>query len=63
MDRETLEEIKRHFGVVADELRHEIRLVAESVAAHREEMHREFSGAKSEFREEINEVKALIRLS
>lgn len=63
MDRETVDEIKRHFGVVAEDLRKEIRLVGESVSAHRGETSREFAAVRAEFRHEINEVKALIRLS
>ena len=63
MDRDTVDEIKRHFGVVAEELRQEIRLVAESVAAHREETAREFAAVGSEFRQEMGELKALVRLS
>ena len=59
MDRETIEEIKRHFGVVAEELRSEIRLVAESVVGVRTELG-EF---KREVAEEFKEVKAMIRLS
>ena len=29
MDRETVDEIKRHFGIVAEDLRSDIRAVAE----------------------------------
>jgi hypothetical protein len=38
VDRETAEEIKRHFSVVAESLRSEIRLVAESVEGVRSEI-------------------------
>jgi len=59
MDRETVEEIKRHFGVVAEELRTEIKLVAESVVGVRDEL----SDFKREIKEEFAELRALIRLS
>jgi hypothetical protein len=59
VDRETADEIKRHFSVVAEGLRSEIRLVAESVEGVRGELG-EF---KREVAEDFKEVKALIRLS
>jgi hypothetical protein len=61
--REAVDEIKRHFGVVAEELRGEIRLVAVSVAALSEETSKQFAAVRSELREEIGEVNAMIRLS
>ena len=63
MDRESVEEIKRHFGVVAEDLRGEIRLVAESLAGLREETRRGLEAGRKEFRDEVSELKALIRLS
>lgn len=59
MDRETAEEIKRHFNVVAEGLRSEIRTVAEGLEGFQERVTLEFR----EVREELNEVKAMIRLS
>ena len=59
MDRETVDEIKRHFGVVAEGLRTEIKIVAEAVQGVRSELV-EF---KRDVKEEFNEVRALIRLS
>src|SRR6266852_3973269 len=59
MDRETADEIKRHFNVVAEGLRSEIRAVAEGLEGFREEVSGEFRAV----REEISEVKAMIRLS
>ena len=59
MDRETAEEIKRHFNVVAEGLRGEIRTVAEGLEGFREEVAQEFRAV----REELGEVKAMIRLS
>ncbi len=58
MDSASLEEIKRHFNVSTEALRSEFR-VAEAVGAQGEELRREFAGVRSE----IEEVKAMIRLS
>jgi hypothetical protein len=59
MDRETADEIKRHFNVVAEGLRTDIRTVAEGLAATGERFDRLDSRIEAEF----NEVKAMIRLS
>lgn len=59
MDRETAEEIKRHFNVVAENLRSEIRTVAEGFVGTNERLDR----IESRMEEEFNEVKAMIRLS
>lgn len=59
MDRGTADEIKRHFDVVAEGLRSEIRTVAEGVQGLRSEMTAEFKAV----REEIGETQAMIRLS
>ena len=58
MDRETAEEIKRHFNVVGESLRSEIRMVAEGLEGFQERVTSEFR----EVREELIEVKAMIRL-
>ncbi len=55
MDRETADEIKRHFNVVAEGLRSEIRIVTEGLQGFREEVSAEFRAV----REEIIEVKAM----
>jgi hypothetical protein len=55
MDRETADEIKRHFNVVAEGLRSEIRTVAEGLQGFREEVSAEFGA----MREELGEVKAM----
>ena len=39
MDRETAEEVKRHFNVVAEGLRSDIRLVIEGLAANTDRLH------------------------
>jgi hypothetical protein len=59
MNTEQVEEIKRHFGVVADSLRSDIRQIAEGHATIRHELH----DLRGEFRDEFKEMRALIRLS
>ncbi len=59
MDHETAEEIKRHFNVVAEDLRSEIRTVAEGFIATNESLDR----MESRMAEEFSEIKAMIRLS
>jgi hypothetical protein len=56
MDRETAEEIKRHFDVVAESLRSEIRTVAEGFIATDARLDR----IESRMAEEFNETKAMI---
>jgi hypothetical protein len=56
MDRETAEEIKRHFNVVTEGLRSEIRTVAERLEAFQDRV----SAVFSSFHEEFNEVKSMI---
>jgi hypothetical protein len=56
MDRETAEEITRHFNVVAESLRSEIRTVAERLEAFQDRVSAVFSSV----REEFNEVKSMI---
>jgi uncharacterized small protein (DUF1192 family) len=59
MNAEQMEEIKRHFGVVAESLRSDIRQIAEGHTTIRHEL----QGLRSEFRDEFKEMRALIRLS
>jgi uncharacterized protein involved in exopolysaccharide biosynthesis len=59
MEKGEMEEIKRHFGVVAEGLRTEIRQVAEGHGAIREEIKR----FREEVKEEFKEVKAMIKFS
>ncbi len=59
MDPDQVEEIKRHFGVLAEALHGDVRLVAEGHAVIRREL-QEFRG---ETRDEFQEVRALLRLS
>ncbi len=59
MDREIADDIKRHFSVVAEGLRSEIRAVAEGVAGTNERLDR----FQSQMAEETSEIKAMIRIS
>ncbi len=59
MDRDTAEEIKRHFNVVAESLRKEIRAVAEGQVATNERLDR----IEASIAEESSETRAMIRLS
>ena len=59
MNHEQVEEIKRHFGVVAEGLRSEIRQVAEGVANVDEKLER----FRTEVKDEFKEVKAMIKFS
>ena len=49
MDSETAEEFKRHFDIIAEGLRSEIRTVAESVAAMNERFDRLAGRMEQEF--------------
>jgi hypothetical protein len=59
MDRESVEEIKRHFGLVAEDLRGDIRLVAEG----QQGLRRELDTFRGDVTREFDETRALIRLS
>jgi transposase-like protein len=59
VEQEQVEEIKRHFGVIAEALRNDVRQVAEGHAVIRREL-QEF---RVEVREEIRDVRTLLRLS
>lgn len=63
MNQNEMEEIKRHFGVVAEGLRNEIRQVAEGVINLNEKFDREISAFRHEVKEEFKEVRALIKFS
>ena len=59
MNSEEMKEIKPHFGVVAESLRHDLQQVAEGhqVILHRVQQLRE------EVKEEFKEVRALMKFS
>lgn len=59
MDRETVDEIKRHFGVVSEQIRSDVRVVAEALDPLRTDVERRFEEVGHEF----EETRALIRLS
>ena len=59
MDRETVEEITRHFNVVAESLRSEIRTVAEGFVSTNERLDR----IETRISERFGELVAMIRLS
>jgi ubiquinone biosynthesis protein UbiJ len=59
MDRDTADEIKRHFNVVAEALRSDVRAVADAVTATNERLDR----LEAKLAEELGEIKAMIRLS
>jgi hypothetical protein len=59
MNAEQMEEIKRHFGVVAEALRSDIRQIAEGHVTIRHELHEH----RGEIRDEFKEMRALLRLS
>lgn len=59
MTADQMEEIKRHFGVVSEALRSDIRLIAEGHATIRHEIQE----LRTEVRDEFKELRALMRLS
>ena len=59
MNNEEIEEIKRHFGVVAESLRSDIRQIAEGHAVIRHEL----ESQRGEVRNEFKETRALMKLS
>jgi hypothetical protein len=59
VDSADVTELKRHFGVVVEQVRSEVRLVAEGVSAGRAET----AAFREEVRTEFEEVRAMIRLS
>ena len=59
MDHETVEEIKRHFGMVAEDLRSDNRALAEGQV----EIRREVGALRTDVAQDFEETRALIRLS
>lgn len=58
MNAEQMEEIKRHFGVVAELLQSDIRRIAEGHATIRHELQEH----RGEIRDEFKKMRALMRL-
>lgn len=73
MDQETADEIKRHFNVVAEGLRSDIRALAEGLGANTDRLDRlemrfdgfenRFDGFENRVTAEFTETRAMIRLS
>ena len=59
MNAEQMKKIKRHFGVVAESLRSDIRQIAEGHAMIRHELQEH----RGKIRDEFEEMQALMRLS
>jgi transposase-like protein len=59
MNSDEIEEIKRHFGVVAESLRSDIRQIAEGHAVIRHEL----ESQREEVRDEFKETRALMKSS
>jgi hypothetical protein len=59
MSREEMDEIKRHFGVVAESLRSDTRQIAEGHDVIRLELQTQ----REELREEFEETKGLMKIS
>ena len=59
MDRDTVDEIKRHFGVVTEGLDDRIRLVAEGQDALRGVV----EGLRHDVKNEFGEVKSMVKFS
>jgi len=59
MSHEEMEEIKRHFGVIAESLRSDIQQIAEG----HDIIRRELQTQHEELKEEFKETKSLMRLS
>jgi len=59
MSNEEMEEIKRHFGVIAESLRSDIQQIAEG----HDIIRRELQTQREEVKEEFKETKSLVRLS
>ena len=61
--RTEIADVKRHADVVAEGLRSDIRTVAEGVAGLDEKFSLEFERVREEIREQIGDVKILLRVS
>jgi len=63
MDKGEMEEVKRHFSVVAEGLEHKIQQVAEGIANLNEKVDREMTALRQEMRTEFGEVKSMLKFS
>ena len=66
MDRDQVDEIKRHFDVVTDGVRGEVQAVAEGVTSVAERigsLETSVGALRQEVRQEFSETQAMVRLS
>ena len=63
MDRQAVDEIKQHFGVVAEGLESKIEIIAKGHALLRAEMKNSIVEFRSEVRESFGDVRSMIKLS
>lgn len=63
MNHEQMEEIKRHFGVVAEGIEHTIQLVAEGVANLNEKFDRDMTSLREENEQAHREILSAIKFS
>jgi len=63
MENSQVEEIKRHFSVVAEGLRDEIKLVAEGMVNLNEKFERDITDFRKENKEAHSDIKAAIKFS
>mgnify|MGYP001048057351 CR=1 FL=1 len=63
MDKQAIEEIKQHFGIVAEGLESKIELIAEGHALLRSEMKANIDEFRAEVRESFGDVRSMIKLS
>lgn len=61
MNDEQVEEIKRHFGVVAEGLRSEIWHMAKRVETLNEKLDREIAAVRQEMKKEIIEIRSILK--
>jgi len=63
VDQRAVDEIKQHFGVVAEGLESKIEIIAEGHAMLRSEMKTSIDEFRSEVRESFGDVRSMIKLS
>ena len=63
MDKQAVDEIKQHFGIVAEGLESKIELIAEGHALLRVEMKTSIDEFRAEVRESFGDVRSMIKPS
>jgi hypothetical protein len=63
VDKQAVDEIKQHFGIVAEGLESKIELIAEGHALLRAEMKTSIDEFRAEVRESFGDVRSMIKLS